>query len=364
MQPTKQAILLFVFIASFWLPFHTVSACTTPVFRYAMEMWAQDYYQGLIIYDGSLTAEEETILERLQGTVSDDNSLNLSLQMIDIDSEKRKVKKLMGKNIPEHLPALVLWYPWQMGFGPPIWTGSLSEPVIEKLIQSPVRKEIGDHLLRGVPVVWVVVQSGNGEKDQAAVKFLEQELNKVKKDILIDPTFQSHFEHIIDKPDLFPIVLVSGKQEAEEDILLSTILNYYPGPEGIDEPAIFPVFGRGRALGRLDGNEIDAHTIQDLIAFLLNPCSCQVKMANPGFDLLLRCDWNTLLARLDLVTIRPLMAGVMPDTTGQSDYIDLIDLTSERSDLFSSRILSTTGIVIGAIIIFVILASILIIKRR
>jgi len=360
----KKALLLFFLIATCGLPFQEVFACTTPVFQYAMQRWGQDYYHGLVIYDGSLTEEDKAILEKLQGAANHDIPLNLSLEKIDIRAEKRTVKKLLGKNIPEQLSALVIWYPMQMGFGPPVWTGSLTEPVIDKLIQSPVSEEIGDHLLRGVPVVWVLVQSGNSRKDQAAAKFLEEELNTLKQDILKDPTFQPHFEHITDLPDLFPIVVIPGRQEAEEDILLSTMMDYYPGPEGSEEPAIFPVFGRGRALGRLEGNEIDTRTLQDVIAFLLHPCSCQIKMANPGFDLLLRSDWNTLLARFDLVTIRPQMAGVMPDTSGQFDFIEMVDLTSQRSGFFSSRILSTTGIIIGAVVLLVILTSIFIIKRK
>ena len=364
MRSAKKYLIPSVFIVSLFLPFYAVFACTTPVFKYAMEMWAQDHYTGLVIYDGSLTPEEEKTLEKLQGAISRDVSLNLSLQKIDIDSDRRTLKKLLGKNIPEHLPALVLWYPMQMGYAPPIWTGSLSGQVMEQIIQSPVRREIGDHLLRGVPVVWALIQSGDHEKDQYAIKVLEQELQTAKKDILDDPLFQPHFEHIINKSDLFPVVLISGKENTVENLLLATFLNFYSVPEEIGEPVVFPIFGRGRALGMLAGNEIDANTIQDVIAFLLNPCSCQIKMANPGFDLLLRSDWNTLLARFDQVTLRPVMAGVMPDTTGQYDYLDVIDLTGGESKFFSSRILSTTGIIIGATIVFVILASIIIIRCR
>ena len=142
------------------------------------------------------------------------------------------------------------------------------------------------------------------------------------------------------------------------------ILHFYSGLEEIDEPVVFPVFGRGRVLGTLAGDEIEAQNIQDVIAFLLNPCSCQIKIANPGFDLLMRADWYTLLARFNQVPIRPLMAGVMPDTTIDYEYEDIIDLTGGESSFFKSRILSTTGIIIGVVFVFMVLASIIIIKRK
>jgi len=87
-------------------------------------------------------------------------------------------------------------------------------------------------------------------------------------------------------------------------------------------------------------------------------------MENPGFDLMLSGDWNTLLSRLNDEPLRPVMAGVMPDTTIQYDYDDVVDLTGNKSGLFSSRIISTTGIIAGASILLLILASIIIIKRR
>jgi hypothetical protein len=329
-----------------------------------MEMWEQDYYGGLVIYEGSLTAGQQEILKSLQGAVASELSLNLSLQKIDIASEKRTAKKLLGKNIPEQLPALVLWHPRQMGYAPPFWSGSLSVPVIDQIMQSPRLREIGDHLLRGVPVVWVLVQSGNREKDHDAVDLLAQELQMAKTEILGDPSFQPHFEHISDTTDLFPLVSIPRSTHMEEQVLLSMLLRFYPGLEEIDEPVLFPVFGRGRALGALAGDEIEAQNIQSIIAFLLNPCSCQVKMANPGFDLLMDGDWNSILARYGQATLRPLMASIMPDTTLDEEYTDLVELTGGNTSLFSSRILSTTGIIIGAVILLTLLAGILIVLRR
>jgi len=182
-----------------------------------MEMWAQDSYQGMVIYDGSLTAGEQGIVETLMGAVSSDQSLNLTLQMVDISSEKRAVKKLLGKDLPEKFPALVLWYPDQQGNAPPFWSGSLSGEVAQTIIGSRGSREIGDHLMRGVPIVWVLVQSGDLKKDNDAIKFLETELESARNYLLDDPSFLSHFEHIIDKSNLFPLVIIPGKGNTGAD---------------------------------------------------------------------------------------------------------------------------------------------------
>ena len=78
----------------------------------------------------------------------------------------------------------------------------------------------------------------------------------------------------------------------------------------------------------------------------------------------MHADWNTLLASFNQTPIRPLMAGVMPDTTMDPDDGYIIDLGREESGFFRSRILSTTGIIIGAVFLCMVLASIIILKRR
>jgi hypothetical protein len=61
------------------------------------------------------------------------------------------------------------------------------------------------------------------------------------------------------------------------------------------EPMAFPVFGRGRVLYAVVGQGISADTIRKASSFIAGPCSCQVKEQNPGFDLLLSCDWDELV---------------------------------------------------------------------
>jgi hypothetical protein len=62
--------------------------------------------------------------------------------------------------------------------------------------------------------------------------------------------------------------------------------------EVANEPMVFAVFGRGRAMPPMVGKGIAADNLTDCLEFLSGPCSCMVKDQNPGADLLMRWDWD------------------------------------------------------------------------
>ena len=70
----------------------------------------------------------------------------------------------------------------------------------------------------------------------------------------------------------------------------------------------FSVFGRGRVLYALVGKGIMPETIDTACAFMVGPCSCQVKNQNPGFDLLLSHDWES-------VTAGSMISDALPEET-------------------------------------------------
>ena len=58
------------------------------------------------------------------------------------------------------------------------------------------------------------------------------------------------------------------------------------------QPIVFPTFGRGRALFALVGEGINTDNLREAIAFITGPCGCEVKMLNPGVDLLMAENWD------------------------------------------------------------------------
>src|SRR5262249_53323119 len=57
----------------------------------------------------------------------------------------------------------------------------------------------------------------------------------------------------------------------------------------------YPVFGRGRTIAGLAGSELTAGEVESATRYLCAPCSCKVKRALNGCDLLLGVEWGRVL---------------------------------------------------------------------
>ena len=159
-----------------------VYACSTPVFRYALERWPADFYDGVLVHRGEI-AEDHPAVKLFEGETAE--YLNLRLSRMDLDTASAKdVNNLLGDMVPEKLPALVLWYPWQKGRAAPFWTGEFTPETMSVLIQSPTREEVAKRLSEGQAGVWIFVESGDKAKDKAALELLNKELVTVSKELM------------------------------------------------------------------------------------------------------------------------------------------------------------------------------------
>ncbi|KPK43435.1 MAG: hypothetical protein AMJ65_05770 [Phycisphaerae bacterium SG8_4] len=267
----------------------SVQACSTPVFRYALERWPADFYDGVLVHRGPI-AEDHPAARLFEGETAE--FLNLRLSRMDLDSAAEEdVKKLLGDKVPEKLPALVLWYPWQKGRAAPFWMGEFTPETVAVLIQSATRKEVAKRLTEGQAAVWIFVESGDKAKDKAALELLNKELETVAKELM---EFAPPVEEL-DMPSVsFEFSTVSlSRTDPNERALLSMIMHSEPDLDDyVKEPMAVPVFGRGRALYTLIGEGINADNIREASAFLTGPCGCEIKMMNPGVDLMMAVDWD------------------------------------------------------------------------
>ena len=266
-----------------------VYACSTPVFRYALERWPADFYDGVLVHRGEI-AEDHPAGKLFEGETAE--FLNLRLSRLDLDSAAEEdVEKLLGDKIPEKLPALVLWYPWQKGRAAPFWAGEFTPAMVKTLIHSPTRKEVARRLSEGQTAVWIFVESGDKAKDKAAMELLEKELETVTKELM---EYAPPIEDMSTPSVSFEFSTVSiSRADPNESMLLSIIMNSEPDLDDyIKEPMAVPVFGRGRALYTLIGEGINADNIRESAAFLTGPCGCEIKMMNPGVDLLMAVNWD------------------------------------------------------------------------
>jgi hypothetical protein len=267
-----------------------VYACSVPVFRYAMERWPADFYEGVLIHRGPIADDHPAAL-LLQGETAE--FLNLRLSKMDLASApEEQVKSMLGDRVPEKLPALALWYPWQKGRAAPFWTGEFTPATVAVLMQSPTRKEVAKRLTEGQSGVWILVESGDAAKDKAALKLLNQELETATKELeeMALPAVDD-----AEMPGLsFEFSTLSlSRSDPNERALLSMLMNSEPDlHEFVNEPMAIPVFGRGRALYTLIGEGINADNIREAVGFLTGPCGCEIKMMNPGVDLLMAVNWD------------------------------------------------------------------------
>jgi hypothetical protein len=175
--------------------------------------------------------------------------------------------------------------------------GPLDPDTLAAVLDSPVRRELVRRILEGDSVVWVVATKtgGEGEVERVAsrLRFLEQvaELPAQNPD---DPDSQ-----LGPGPDLklkFTVLPLSLDDPAERHFaaMLAGPAHQDFVKNGI--PFAAPVFGRGRVLGAWPLEELDDLMIEDTSLFLTGRCSCRVKNENPGWDLLLKVDWETALA--------------------------------------------------------------------
>jgi hypothetical protein len=272
-------------------------ACNVPVFRFALERWRSDAYRVTVIHRGPLTADERSMLEKLEQR-QEDRSANLRIRVLDADRlEESADRELLDSLGDAALPVFVAQYPESLQIPLPIWGARFTPSMVDRLLESTLRRQLLDRLLAGDTAVWLVLESGDATKDDAAVALLDRELNKL--------TTELKLPELTDLPDdtLFaktPLQLAFSslrvpRSEAEGP-LVQMLLRSEADLVERDDPMIFPVFGRGRALLPLVGAGITAENIANSAKFLVGACSCEVKELNPGFDLLIAAPWERLLA--------------------------------------------------------------------
>lgn len=330
---------------------YSVNACSTPVFRYAMERWPADYYEGIVIHKGTLTDDDPAAM-LLQNQKAE--FLNLRISPIDLTSpETGDLTGLLDGPVPETLPVIVLWYPSSKGRAAPFWTGQFTVETVEAMIQSPKRQELAKRLIAGQTAVWIFIESGNADKDKAKMQLINQELTAATKQLgEMAPTLAEELQ----MPEIsyeFSILPVS-RSDPKEKMFLEMLLKSEPDlDEYSNEPIVFPTFGRGRALFALVGDGINTENLREAIAFITGPCGCEIKMLNPGVDLLMAENWDAAAMQFyqefyeTAEESLPELTGVFPEEsadTGLNAQGEVVAAAISESPQSSSAPISETAI--------------------
>lgn len=297
----------------------TAAACSVPVFRYALERWPADAYQVYVFHRGPLSDEEKARLAVFEPASDEPTShrgahLNLALHRCDLDDPQfaDAVDKIAQLHPGATLPLVVVRSPW----GAVVWSGPLDSPELQGVADSPVRRELAARLLAGQSAVWLLLESGDPQRDDAAAQTLTSQLQLLAKELKLpdpaallpgNPPAGGDRQRpgaappaglpTVDPSKLrieFSVLRVARDAPAEA-VMTRMLLASEEGLDTIHEPMAFPVFGRGRVLYALAGGGINADNIREACAFLVGPCSCQVKEMNPGVDLLMNVAWSRLV---------------------------------------------------------------------
>ncbi|MGQ9662851.1 MAG: EGFR-like transmembrane domain-containing protein [Kiritimatiellia bacterium] len=315
-------------------------ACSTPVYQYALAWWLPDAYVATVFHSNPLSAEEKALLERFEKPVGENlPPANVWVQTVDVNGEMNAEARALYDSLgPVDLPVLVLQYPPSFGDEKPVWKGRLNEENVVRILDSPARRKIAERIIAGDVGVWVFIESGKQETDQAAWARLEKEIQTFEKEMKaagaeLPPQpvgFEPPEEGEV-APDIyapvsytFSIVRIS-RSDHREEVLLAMLLNSDRELEKYaDEPITIPVFAQGRALYPLVGETINTDNVLAACGFMVGPCSCQVKAMNPGVDLILAANWQEALKGL------PQPEQVEPELRGV--FVDSHEETETKSD--------------------------------
>jgi hypothetical protein len=270
-------------------------ACNIPVFRYAIDHWPSDPYRLTVFHRGPLAAEHRDALQALEKQADGDFPA-IVLELVDLAKNPGGAEDLPTPPADAELPWLVVRYPTPTRIEVPIWSGPLRAEVAAALLDSPARREIARRIRGGDSAVWVLLASGDPEKDAAAEKLLRVEVQRLARELKLPERADAPEDQLPDERPMklaFSVLRVARNDPAEA-MLVRMLLNTEDDLPGRSDPMVFPVFGRGRAMPALVGAGITTGNIEDAARFLAGPCSCEVKRDNPGVDLLLTADWGSV----------------------------------------------------------------------
>jgi len=331
-------VVLLPVLAFMWAAFSgECLGCNVPVFRYALERWERDEYRLMVAAKGELSTDVRKQVDELtRQTYWEEGFCNLKVEVVDIeDGSNKELLEAYPAMAQVTEPTAFLLYPEVANHQAIILQEPFSDGTVSKLVSSAFVDKVMLDLLEGTTAVYVLVDSGDQAADDTAYQELNQTLEILENEIELPPGVIETTGDItggltredvrgrIDPDD----VLMSGiplkigfsverlTRDQAEPVLRAILMNCEADlGEYIDQPMVFPVFGRGRMLYPMVGESITGRNIALAGLYICGRCSCQVKMQNPGVDLLSHVDWYSYLAGSEVVHDREL-----PPLTGTAE---------------------------------------------
>ncbi len=289
-------------------------ACSTPVWRYALEEWWPDPFYIEVHCPDHLTSNQQKAVDLLKSSHEKKTFANIVVDIIEDPSLDA--------------PFLTVEYPGKFGMemDKPFWKSGLTFESATNVLSSPFRKRLAAELGSGEKVVWFVLESSNAETNEAVMNLLETQLEKAEKEYEeyrqnANRIATSQYDKAYTLPEMNNLLLSLDRRNKEEKFFIESLLHLYPDLKSSQKPMVFAVYGKGRCLPPIVGDEITVANINYYFQFVCGPCSCIIKGDNPGFDLLLQCNWEDAPYTQDIYVddTPPELTGVMGSETNEFD---------------------------------------------
>ena len=312
-------------------------ACSIPVFRYALQFWEPSNYEVVIFHKGELSEADAKRVRAIDdwssgGGAAGDRTANLIVRRVDVaDSIADEELAALWQRHAESstLPTAVVRFPKRSGTLTPVAVKPLAQIDPKAMVESAARRTMLERLAAGDTAVWLLVETDDKDANDAAFATLEKHLRLLETTLKLpeaapedDDLRQEGLQ--IDAPLKIAFSSLRVKRtDSSEAWLIDALLRTEDDLLEIDEPMVFAVYGRGRALPALIGKGITGENIATWGEFLTGPCSCQIKEENPGVDLLVAADWQSQLmkAHAALGGYQEIALAIEPDggdSTGQA----------------------------------------------
>ncbi len=324
---------------------HFVDACVLPVFRYAIERWTADPYETVVFFRDTIRGGDSATLAGLLESSSNarvhgdllgfkdsgrrSGTANMDVVLVNVnDSLERWVTPIWEEYKGYELPMAVVRYPYESGVNVAVWTGPLKNVPVQPLIQSPIRTELSRRLLGGESGVWILLESEDRRKNRTAEKTLKAGIKKAEAEIELPEIPTEELPGWYD-PESGPALAIKfsvlhlSRSDPAEHFFISQLLKTEVGLDAYDGPIAFLVYGRGRALFSLKGEDLTIDNMISASRFLSGACSCTIKEQNPGVDLLMAVDWDAG------ITVEYVPEIDLPPLAGFSEMIDAQENATE-----------------------------------
>lgn len=334
-------------------------SCSMPVFRYSLHNWATDRYKITVFNDQPFKVEEQKLFEELQA-----KALNPDINIVVENIAKSRMSSeqfvMLKKQGMDKYPCFVVQYPSSKAGKGVIWVAEFVEKSLEMVLTSPVRSSLHDELGAGSAAVWLLLKNG----DDGIENRVKTMLDELEKSIVLP---EGHEEYGVD----FKLINISA-DSAKEKFFLNMMLKSENDLHELlkqKKPMLFPIYGRGRLLYTLVGKGINRENVTSACKFVTGECSCEVKDQNPGVDLLISGNWEsiiepTLLSEEEL----PPLTGVILTDPQQVDQPKLDDnkVADSAGDDEEKKLFGLQGIFVLLLLLtgLIVVATIIILRRK